>query len=132
HPTLRFPMLPIRRIALCFGLSLLLAAGRCDDAAEEANEGAGTGDLTLPSGRIVSLQDVISNAQGVEGATARFRFVQAGLKPEEDVSDDLHYLCGTYAKERTEGMVPPPMQIVVSIADRPVPFGEIMPEAVQF
>jgi hypothetical protein len=104
----------------------LLAACR-DDAAE--------GELIpVPSGREVRLHEVITNAPGPEGATARFRFIAPGLVMEDiqTSADDMLALCETFALPRTEAMVPPPSQIVISLAAAPVPFGEAAPDVVQF
>ena len=49
----------------------------------------------------------------------------------EDRGEDMQKLCDTFALERVAGMVPAPRQIVITLADRPVPFGQTDPEAVQ-
>lgn len=119
-------MLAPHRILTALALTTCLAAGACE---EEAPPGDG---VAVPSGRAVQVQDVITNAPGAEGATARFRFVVAGLSPDEDWTEDMQALCDTYALPRTEGMVPAPQQIVISLADAAVPFGEAAPNVVQF
>ncbi len=119
----------LSRLALALACSLTLAAGGCE---EEAPPVAGGDMVTLPSGRVVQVLDVITNAPGNEGATARFRFVVPGLSQDEDWSADMQALCDTHALPRIEGMVPAPQQIVISLSDRAVPFGEAAPDAVQF
>lgn len=88
--------------------------------------------IALPSGRAVALQDVITDLAGPEGATARFRFFSPDVTQEDDWSEDMQTLCQTYAVARVGGMVPAPSQIVISVADRSLPFGELQPDAVQF
>ena len=90
--------------------------------------------IPVPSGRTVTLIDVVTNARGPEGATARFRFLAPDLVPEdvETAAADLQALCDSYAIGRIEGMVPAPQQIILSLSDVAVPFGEAAPDAVQF
>ena len=90
--------------------------------------------VEVPSGRELSLIDVITNAPGPAGATARFRFLAPGLAPEDadTAPADMQALCDTFALPRTDGMVPAPQQIVISFAGAAVPFGEAAPEVVQF
>lgn len=121
-------MAGLHRVALALTLTTCLAAGACEDESPPPEGEA----VAVPSGRTVHLQDVITNAPGTEGATARFRFVVPGLKQDEDWAEDMQVLCDTYAMPRIAGMVPAPQQIVVSLADRALPFGEAAPEAVQF
>ena len=113
------------RLALSLAAGTLLAAGACED--ERADQA-----VSVPSGREVQVLDVITNAPGVEGATARFRFVVPGLAAGEDASADMESLCNSYALPIIGGMVPAPQQIVIVFADRAVPFGEAAPDAVQF
>jgi hypothetical protein len=121
--------LPVTRLPLALGCALTLAAGGCE---EDAPPAPGGDTVTLPSGRLVQVLDVITNAPGTEGATARFRFVVPGLAQDDDWSADMQDLCDTYALPRIDGMVPAPEQIVISLSDRAVPFGEAAPDAVQF
>lgn len=111
--------------ALTSAAALLALVGCQEEAPAE-------GGVTVPSGRAVSFLDVITNAPGADGAAARFRFVAPGLQAGEDASADMQALCDSYALPRIEGMVPAPQQIIIVLSDRPVPFGEAAPEAVQF
>lgn len=121
-------MIPLPRLTAALACSLLLAAGGCEDDPPIPD-----GDqVKVPSGRAVTFLDVIGNAPGAEGSTARFRFVAPGLKAGDDWVDDMQALCDSYALPRVQGNVPEPQQIVISLADRAVPFGEAAPEAVQF
>jgi hypothetical protein len=109
-------------------LAMLLALSACKE--DSPAEGA----IAVPSGREISLIEVISNAPGNEGATARFRFLAPGLSPDEVEATvaDMQALCDSYALPRTQGMVPAPQQIVISLSAEPVPFGAAAPDVVQF
>lgn len=116
---------PLRFPALIGALALLAA---CQ---EEAPAGEA---VTVPSGRELSLIEVVTNARGPEGATARFRFLAPGLSPDEaeTAAADMQALCDSYAIGRIDGMVPVPQQIILSFASEAVPFGEAAPDVVQF
>lgn len=111
-----------------FFLVALAALAGCQD---EANDGL---KVDVPSGRSLSLIDVITNAPGPEGATARFRFLAQDLSPEdtEAAAADMQALCDDFALERIDGMVPAPQQIVITFMSEAVPFGEAAPDVVQF
>ncbi|MEZ5796242.1 MAG: DUF6497 family protein [Paracoccaceae bacterium] len=115
------------RIAAALVALLALAAGGCDEETPASGE-----TVTVPSGRQVQVLDVITNAPGPAGATARFRFVLPGLAQDDDAAADMEALCNSYALPRVDQMVPAPQQIIIVLADRAVPFGEPAPEAVQF
>lgn len=107
-------------------LALALVAACKEDMPE--------GGIELPSGRVVTLIDVITTAPGPEGATARFRFLDESLQEAdaEGAVADMQALCDTYALPRTKGTVPEPQQIVISISSEVVRFGETAPDVVQF
>jgi Family of unknown function (DUF6497) len=88
----------------------------------------------VPSGREITLIEVVTNAPGPEGAAARFRFLAPGLSQDEveATADDMQALCDTYALPRIDGMVPAPQQIIISLSGEKVPFGEAAPDVVQF
>jgi hypothetical protein len=93
-------------------------------------------DLTTPSGLVVRLQDVVWNAPGPEGLTLRFRFVApaiagAGEDAFASLSEDMLWLCQTYAIPRLPDTGPHPSQVVISLSDRELPFGEAAPDATQ-
>lgn len=95
--------------------------------------------ISVPSGQGITLQDVILNQPGPQGLTARFRFIAPAISRETgtisfDVASlDMDHLCQTYALPRTlTATGPVPSQIIVSLADRAVGFGDITPEATQF
>ncbi|WP_425354924.1 DUF6497 family protein [Oceaniglobus trochenteri] len=90
--------------------------------------------VSVPSQQPVVLLDVITNVPGV-GLTYRFRYlaphIGAGAEYDRDVAD-MQHLCDSHALKRLSGIGPVPNQIVITLADRPVAFGEMSPEAVQF
>jgi Family of unknown function (DUF6497) len=120
-------MATLPRILACIGFTLLAGGGGCDDA-------PAPGGIAVPSGREVQFLEVISNVAGSEGATARFRFVAPGLTPDdsEAAAADMQALCDSFALPKTEGMVPPPEQIIISLSAAEVPFGEAAPDVTQF
>ena len=129
---IRLPSLPQTLLPSIVAASLLLLAACKEEEAAPAAAGAAGQGVALASGDVAALQEVVTNAPGATGATARFRFVLAGLKPDEDRSADMQALCDGYGLAHVTGMVPPPRQIVISLADRETPFGEAAPDAVQF
>lgn len=94
--------------------------------------------IDLPSGQSVTLIETIMNTPGPNGMVARFRFLAPQINPEngsvdlETASNDIAWLCQNYALARVAELGPMPSQIIVSLEDRAVPFGESDPEAVQF
>lgn len=97
---------------------------------------AADGRIVLPSGQVVTLVETLDHAAGPDGPALRFRFLapaiarNGGTIPAEVAQDDMLALCEGYALPRlTE---PLPSQIIISLSDRPVPFGETDPDATQF
>lgn len=90
--------------------------------------------LKVPSGQAVTLQEVIWNVQGVLGLTLRFRFVAPDLAAldVETALADMQALCDTFAVPRSTDFGPAPRQIIISMADAALPFGEAAPDAVQY
>ncbi|MGB8623392.1 MAG: DUF6497 family protein [Paracoccaceae bacterium] len=99
-------------------------------AAEEA--------IDVPSGQPVFFLDVIRGEAGPAGLTARFRFVapqiakQGGSVGFEEAEADMAFLCESYALPRISDTGPEVSQIVISLSDRPIAFGEADPEVTQF
>ncbi len=116
---------PIRSALLLAALAL--AAG-CNE------EPAAGPTVEVPSGRTLSLIDVITNAPGPEGAAARFRFLAPDLSADdvESSAADMQVLCDSFALERVAGMVPEPQQIIITFMSAAVPFGEAAPDVLQF
>ena len=118
----------LQRVGLWGLVAVLAAAGSCDEDAPEGNA------LAVPSGREVRLIDVITNAPGPEGASARFRYLVPGLTQDDlpTALADMAALCVSYALPRIGGTVPQPQQIIISFSAKSVPFGEAAPGVVQF
>ena len=93
--------------------------------------------ITVPSGQAVTLLDVITDTQGPDGLTMRFRFLApevakvGGTISAEVAGKDMDALCQDYALPRVANIGPQPAQIVISMSDMDVPFGETRPEATQ-
>lgn len=126
----------MRRPLLILPLAALTALPALTQEGPQVTDGAGA-VVVLPSGQEVTLQDVISNVPGPEGMTLRFRFVSPAVAPGgglafDAASEALQHLCDSYALPRVAEFGPAPAQIVISISDVPLPFGEAAPEAVQF
>lgn len=95
--------------------------------------------IAVPSGQSVTLQDVVLDAPGPMGLTARFRFIApqiarvGGTIDFETAAVDMDHLCATYALPRIGTVTGPrPEQVVITLSDIAVAFGEITPEATQF
>lgn len=94
--------------------------------------------IAVPSGQPVTLQDVIWNEAGPNGLTLRFRFVapqiarDSGSVDAETASADMMALCNAFALPRIAELGPQPGQVIISLSDRALPFGETVPEATQF
>lgn len=93
--------------------------------------------IALPSGHSVTFHDVIWGELGTSGLTVRFRFLDPALAAREgpagriDATDDTQFLCEDFALEQVARAETPPDQIVISISDRPVDFGEPAPDVTQ-
>lgn len=95
------------------------------------------GTLSVPSGQPVTLLDVIWNEPGPMGLTFRFRFVAPEIAPGGRIdamtaAADMAALCQDFAVPRIDPNGPQPAQVIISLSDRPVPFGESSPEVTQF
>lgn len=94
--------------------------------------------IAVPSGQRVSLIEAIVGAPGPGGLTARFRFLapeiarEAGRIGFAEAAPDMLYLCESYALPRLAEPGPEVAQVIISLSDRPVPFGQAAPEATQF
>ncbi len=94
--------------------------------------------IPVPSGQRVVLQDVVQDAPGAYGLTYRFRFLAPAIAREGGTVDvdqamaDMQHLCEAYALPRLSSTGPAPAQVVISLSDIAVPFGETAPEATQY
>lgn len=89
-------------------------------------------DLILPSGQTVTLADIIFEE---DGALARFRFLAPRIGADltfPDVAGDFPWLCEQAILPALAVAEAVPERVVISMADRPVEFGEITPDAIQF
>ncbi|NJM81655.1 MAG: acetolactate synthase [Tabrizicola sp.] len=95
-----------------------------------------TGDLIeVPSGQDVRFIEAVIDKAGPAGATARFRFLAPAIGTGVDAdtaAGDMQMLCDSYALPKTDGMVPEPQQIVISLSAVELPFGESAPDVPQF
>ena len=86
-----------------------------------ADEAAEVLVVPVPSGQWVRFVDVVMNAPGPDGLTARFRFVapaiakQTGSVDFEVAAADMEHLCKSFALPRIAGTGPKPSQIIISI-----------------
>lgn len=93
--------------------------------------------IAVPSGQVVTLLEVISDAAGPFGLTARFRFLAPGIARDggtvdaETAARDMDHLCQSYALARIANTGPQPVQIIISMSDVDLPFGETRPDATQ-
>lgn len=94
--------------------------------------------IQLPSGQTVTLIEALSNIPGNDGLAIRYRFLapaiarDGGTIDADTAGSDMDWLCNTYALPRLPKYGPQPAEIIISMADRDVPFGEDHPEATQF
>ncbi len=94
--------------------------------------------IAVPSGQPVMLHEVIWNVPGPDGLTLRFRFIapqiaQDGGSIDYDLaSADMQHLCESYVLPRIAEYGPEPQQIIISLADREVEFGDSAPDVTQF
>jgi Family of unknown function (DUF6497) len=106
---------------------------------DQASLDSGDVPIPVPSGQTVTLLETIWNERGPAGLAIRFRFLAPAISKDtgtitpDQAGADMMALCKDYALKRigdTTG--PTPAQIIISLSDRPVPFGESHPEATQF
>lgn len=94
--------------------------------------------LVVPSGQAVTLHDVILDMPSPDAAIYRFRYLAPAIARTGGTMDfeasigDMQHLCDTYARHIMAAPLPASVQVIISFADMPVPFGETNPEVTQF
>lgn len=94
--------------------------------------------IAVPSGQILHLQDVILDEEGPNGSALRFRFIapqvarNGGNIDAETATSDMRALCDSFVVPRLTELGVAPAQIILSMADVALPFGEAAPENTQF
>lgn len=125
----------LARIAIM--AAVLAGSAAAQEAADLVMEPGDGTRIEVPSGQEITLQDVIWNAPGPDGLALRFRFLAPGIAPGGGVdfdtaAADMQHLCDTYALPRIADQGPHPEQVIISLSDVVVAFGEAAPEATQF
>lgn len=91
------------------------------------------GSFVLPSGLEASLHDVIVEQNP---DVVRFRFLAPEIAGEqktyEEVLNDFPWLCEVIAVPALNGAGLRVTEVVISLLDQPVEFGEMTPEATQY
>ena len=104
----------------------------------EVVEPGGGLTIEVPSGQPITLLDVIWNVPGPLGMATRFRFLAPAIARVEGAVDfetaaaDMMDLCQNFARPKVLGVDLAPTQIIISLSDRAVPFGQSDPDATQF
>ena len=99
---------------------------------------AGVPVTGAPSGQAITYVETVQGQPGPDGLTVRFRFLAPAIAREGGTIDavtaqaDMEWLCESFALPRLPATGPVPSQIVISLADQPVPFGETAPEVTQY
>jgi len=114
------------------------AGGACDTQGRGCLHLADAGALIpVPSGQAVTFTEVIMDDQPGE-TWARFRFMapdiarSLGRIDPETVMPDMDYLCEAVALPYLQQAGLKPARVIISLSDRPVPFGATDAEATQF
>ena len=106
--------------------------------------------LDVPSGQVVTLQEVIVDHAVPNAATYRFRFIAPAIARDGGGMDfetsiaDMQHLCDTYAlaqvaaaspapvADTTPAKLPGTVQVIIAFSDMALPFGQTNPDATQF
>lgn len=123
----------------CFAPTLALTvAALCGAASAQVRVAEGSdAPIAVPSGQVVTLQDVIAEESGPDGATLRFRFTAPAIAAGGGIdaataAEDISHLCDSYALPQAARFVPDAALIVISLSDSPVEFGVSAPDVVQY
>lgn len=96
-----------------------------------AGAGAIPEAIRVPSGLTVTFQEMLSDMDGPEGLTFRFRFVASPIGGE-GMENDMRALCESFALPRIPNAGLDAAQVVISVADRAIGFGDVDPGVIQF
>jgi hypothetical protein len=94
--------------------------------------------VAVPSGQALTLHEIIVDTPSPNSAIYRFRYLapaiarDGGTMTFDTSIDDMQHICDTYALPRLTAPLPEKLEVVISFADMPVPFGETNPDATQF
>ena len=126
-------------IGAALGLgAIAVAAGLVLRGAKAPRPEPSANAITVPSGQQVTFHDFIWGEPGPSGLAIRFRFIAPAISRQDGEADfsaleaDMLHLCETYALPRISNTGPQPSQVIISLSDRPVDFGEADPDATQF
>ena len=90
--------------------------------------------IPVPSGQVMRHADTVQSVEA-DGTVYRFRFVApaiAGQGESDATLADMQALCDDYALPRIPEGGPQPSKIVISLSDRPIPFGQSDPKVTQY
>lgn len=125
---------PVQRLCAVAVSCVALVLGSGADAASGQGEAPAASAITVPSGQPVTLSEVLLDT--APGALwARFRFVApqiAEQTTQEASATDIDFLCAKLAVPYLTHHALAPDRVVISLADRDLPFGSAAPEATQF
>ena len=93
--------------------------------------------MMLPSGQSVTLVEVLNDGAGSEDNATRFRFLAPSISGRKAIDaelalSDIAWVCENFALPQMPTLNPKATQIVVSLMDRDVPFGETDEDATQY
>lgn len=89
--------------------------------------------VQVPSGQPVVLQEVLSDdTPGALWLRVRFVAPQIAGVGQEASAADMDHLCATVALPYLAEAGPAPDRVVISLAEKPVPFGEAAPGVTQY
>ena len=94
--------------------------------------------LRVPSGQGVMLQETIMDSPSPDAVIYRFRYLAPAIARAGGTMNfaasigDMQHLCEKHVLPNIAVPFPASLQVIVSFADMPLPFGETNPEVTQF
>ena len=94
--------------------------------------------IPVPSGQPVEFIEKIVDADGPAGLTWRYRLVapdiarDTGGTSQTVASGDIDAICSDFARFEAEQAAQSPAQIIITLMDQFVPFGEPAPHVTQY